>query len=101
LTPARVDRAVVSRYGRPLRISVEVAGQIIGQHRTQKRGVDESAPEFLGDNGHFDAGGAVRAQRPPTRRLNLLVQPGNSTLVIEILNRSWSEVVGQFGGGIA
>ena len=77
-----------------------MAGQIVGQHRTEKRRVDQSASEFLGDDGHFDAGGAVGAQRPPARRLNLLVQTRNSTLVVEILNRSWSEVVGQLGGGV-
>jgi len=36
-----------------------VAGQIVGQYRTQKRSVDQSASEFLSDNGYFDTGGAV------------------------------------------
>ena len=59
LAPASVDRAVVNGYGCSTRIGVEVAGQIVGQYRTQKRSVDQSASEFLGDNGYFDTGGAV------------------------------------------
>src|SRR5579875_132407 len=87
--------------GNRRRIAPDVPGQFVGQHRTQERRVHQPATEFLGDDRHLDAGGAVGAQRPPARRRNLLVQPRDSLAVLERLNRSGSKVVGQFGGGVA
>jgi hypothetical protein len=93
-----VDCSVVDNDGRSATVGTDVPGQIVGQHRTEKRRVDQPAPEFLSDDGYFDARGPVGAQRSPACHLNLLVQTRNSIIVGEILNRSGSEIVGQLGG---
>ena len=85
----------------PEAVVADAAGQIVGQDRTEKRGVDQSAAELLGDDSHFHPGCAVGAQRSPAGHLDLLVEPGDSSIVGEILHRARPEVVGQFRGRVA
>ena len=98
---SRVDRVTAHRDRRPGAVVADVPGQVVGQHRTEERGVDQSAAELLGDDGHFDAGGAVGAQRSPAGRLDLLVETGDSLVVGEVVHRARSEVVGELRGCVS
>ena len=83
----------VHRDRRPGAVVADLPGQIVREHRTEERGVDQSAAELLRDDGHLHTGGAVGAQRSPACLLNLLVELADSPVVGEVLHRSRSEVV--------
>ena len=54
-----VDNSVVDGYGCPRAVGADVPRQVVGQHRPKERCVDQPAPEFLRDDGHFDTGSPV------------------------------------------
>jgi len=105
-TTPGVDHPITDGHGGAPRVASphvdkKVPGQIVGENRPEKRSVNQAAPEFLSDNRHLDARGAIGTQRSPARCLDLPVQPRNATFIVEILNRTGSKIVGQLCGGVA
>ncbi len=74
--------------------------EIVGQHRAEKRHVDQSAPELLGDQGDLDTGRAVGAQGTPAGGRDGLLQPGHPVAVVELAHRSGAEIIGELGGRV-
>ena len=57
--------------------SVRAAHEVVGEHRPEERRVDQAAAELLGHDGDLDPGRLVGAQRTPTGRPDLPLQPGD------------------------
>ena len=72
---ARRTRGVDASAPRSSRPDRSERGEIVGEHRAEERHVDQAAGELLGDDRDLDARRLVGAQRPPSGRVDRLLQP--------------------------